>query len=771
MVGTSANLELLAELKSLVERGLAAGDLMTSEQISGNLQVFERRFGPSLLMQVDGEALLSLMHGRLGSDSKCLMYWLEFKNDEEFLGKRFGLISGGSSLNFGVFQRPADGAWVTGSPTTKRVISVSEAIEIARGQRDQLVRGAQVLGRTDVSDTSDETYADLQLKMERAAPGLAGTAWAHKYWFLLYSDRLVDFHVPQYQRFHLIKLRQLPPDRAGIVVGNAPRFICAGRYISIARALGVHVSTLSRSLSLRNGSLHAYWRVGTTEGEGGNSQWPAMREGDYAALGWAQAVPDLSPFLSEERAILKRRVRDYLSPGASNLGVVARKAGEICNFAVEMAENDIVLACQGLNVLGVGRVSGPYQYEWGLAFPHKRPVEWLSIEDWVMPVSEGPRTTVYRLGRSAENLLEAEQRLRRSVRRSRRTVPSWRTEIIAEVTPLSPLDSLSARVESILQRKGQVILYGPPGTGKTYQALRIARELAARRAFSKSFDALSDTDRTLVGPNGLVRLCTFHPSYGYEDFVEGLRPRVAAGGQMIFEPRSGIFKQLCTEASAQPSRHFILVIDEINRGDLPRIFGELLTLMERDKRGLPVTLPNTQTSFVVPANVFLIGTMNTADRSISLLDAALRRRFGFIELMPDGAHLGTRRVGNLKLGPWLDALNARLRRSLRRNSRNLQVGHAYLAPPAVLSVTDFVRVLRDEIIPLLEEYCYDDFQALQEILGPEIVDVERARIREEIFDENRQDELIEAVLFYESEDDALATDVVDDNLEQQPDEE
>ena len=289
-------------------------------------------------------------------------------------------------------------------------------------------------------------------------------------------------------------------------------------------------------------------------------------------------------------------------------------------------------------------------------------------------------------------------------------------------------------MEAVLRRKGQVILYGPPGTGKTYRALAVANELAARHAFRKSFVDLTTSERkTVADGDGLVRVCTFHPGWGYEDFIEGLRP-TTINGQMVFEPRDGIFKRLCADASKQSNRHFFLVVDEINRGDLPRIFGELLTAIEYDKRDRQIILPVTGAVFAVPKNVFIIGTMNTADRSISIMDTALRRRFGFVELMPESNLLAGRKAGGLLLGAWLDALNTRLRLHLKRDARNLQIGHAYLMPPQpITSVAEFSRILRDDIIPLLEEYCYDDFGMLRDILGGELVDAEVGRIREEIF--------------------------------------
>jgi 5-methylcytosine-specific restriction protein B len=165
----------------------------------------------------------------------------------------------------------------------------------------------------------------------------------------------------------------------------------------------------------------------------------------------------------------------------------------------------------------------------------------------------------------------------------------------------------------------------------------------------------------------------------------------------------------------------------------------------------------------------MIGTMNTADRSISLMDTALRRRFGFVELMPDSALLAGRKAGELLLGAWLDALNMRLRRHLKRDARNLQIGHAYLMPPQpITSVAEFGRVLRDDIIPLLEEYCYDDFGTLKELLGGELVDSEAGRIREEIFGANREEDLIQAVSFEEMQPLVLDQEPVDSELTGDP---
>ena len=393
---------------------LASGELLTPSQIEQQTALFRDRFGPAVLRDLDGEALLRAdARAPDAAKLRCLAYWLEFKNDDEFSGNRFGGIGGGSALKFGIFQRQSDNAWMTGSPKAQNVLSLEDAIAIARNQRDQLVAGADALSSLDTSDTSDEAYAKLQAAMEKAAPKLAHDGWAHKYWFLINPDRIDDYHSPRYQRFHLFKLLQMPPDRVGILDGGSPRFICAGRFIAAARELGVPVTTLNTILNRRDGAFHRYWRMGTTEGSDGESHWTEMRDGGFVSIGWSEQVPDLSEIIGQDKTTAKKSEygNGLLPVILTNAGVASRKAGEILNFAQEISELDFVLACEGQTVLGVGKVRGPYEYDSGLGFPHKRPVEWLPSNSWRMPDQEGPRTTVYELGKSAANLLELEQRL------------------------------------------------------------------------------------------------------------------------------------------------------------------------------------------------------------------------------------------------------------------------------------------------------------------------------------------------------------------------
>ncbi|MFL0176829.1 AAA family ATPase [Mycobacterium sp. SMC-13] len=170
----------------------------------------------------------------------------------------------------------------------------------------------------------------------------------------------------------------------------------------------------------------------------------------------------------------------------------------------------------------------------------------------------------------------------------------------------------------------------------------------------------------------------------------------------------------------------MVLIDEFNRGNIPKIFGELITLIEKDKRGVTVQLPQSRANFSVPANVYIVGTMNTADRSIHLLDSALRRRFQFIELLPDSDLLEGNNVDALALDTFLDGLNEEIR---KRFGRDKQIGHAlfYQNGEIINTPEDFASVFLYELLPLLQEYLYDDYRALGELLGG-VIDVEAQRV-------------------------------------------
>ncbi|OWZ84093.1 AAA family ATPase [Natranaerobius trueperi] len=260
--------------------------------------------------------------------------------------------------------------------------------------------------------------------------------------------------------------------------------------------------------------------------------------------------------------------------------------------------------------------------------------------------------------------------------------------------------------------------------------VEMIRNILLEMEDQESADMLAET----TTKNNLSE-CTFHPSFTYEDFIEGYKPIPTDEGKVVFELQEGIFTKLCKKAQESPDIPFYLIIDEINRGNVPKILGEMITLLEKDKRDMEVTLPQSKDSFVIPPNIYLIGTMNTSDRSIKMMDAALKRRFAFIECMPQ-KELINEEIDELGISPGkiLEQINEKL---VEIEGRDKQIGHAYFMKDGkqIYSVADLKEVFELEIIPLLQEYCYDDYERLAEIIGEGLVDSENLMINSEIFQE------------------------------------
>jgi len=281
------------------------------------------------------------------------------------------------------------------------------------------------------------------------------------------------------------------------------------------------------------------------------------------------------------------------------------------------------------------------------------------------------------------------------------------TENNADLPALSPRE-----VEKVVPMN--FILYGAPGTGKTYATAEYAMAIIERRKVDltqKAPEARAELMRKYKAAikDGRITFTTFHQSYGYEDFIQGLRPDTESGG-FNFIPVDGVFKRIADEAIQHGDKDYVIIIDEINRANISKVFGELITLIEEDKRwgeinALSVTLPSGQI-FAVPNNLFIVGTMNSADKSISLIDAALRRRFAFMEVVPNAGV-----VENAVLKTVLERLNEELFKEL--DSTDLLVGHAYFMGK---EENDLCAIMNQSIIPLLYEYFYDNSNKVKNIL-------------------------------------------------------
>ena len=402
-----------------------------------------------------------------------------------------------------------------------------------------------------------------------------------------------------------------------------------------------------------------------------------------------------------------------------------KKANEVWTL-MELEPGDTILANHGTSkVLALGEVVEP-GYEWRPEreqYQHTVHVNWdTSYAQGIAPQKRWAFVTVAKV----------------SAAMYQQVLSKGSTKPDVAIKP-STVDPVFADIASALKRKGQAILYGPPGTGKTYTALRFSlwwlmKELGETAPESLLVDdtLLREAEGRLVGKDGcghLTRL-TFHASYCYEDFIEGFRPTDTGDGTLSLRLEDGVFKRVCRQAASDTGKPYLVFIDEVNRANIAKVFGELITVLEKDKRGTVLTLPQSKQSFSIPPNVYLLGTMNTADRSIKLLDAALRRRFAFLELMPDTELLRGATVGNLALDEFLEELN---RRIAKREGREKQIGHSFLleGDSPVSDPVEFGRRFRQEILPLLQEYCYDDYAVLAEYVGKKLVNSEAQNLDQE----------------------------------------
>ena len=429
------------------------------------------------------------------------------------------------------------------------------------------------------------------------------------------------------------------------------------------------------------------------------SIWDECRRDGIMAIGWDE-LGDLGQFESQEevpRALQKLHNTD---------SIFMNDAKCLWEFSHVMEPGDVVVAKRGARtIIGRGVVRGGYRFEPEREhFIHVRDVEWTHAWEWdlghdiasktltnitnrpaYMDYLPGFFTDEYRIPQS-----DAEPADAQTLGHTPSLPPYTREDFLRDVYLEAPaLDTL----EHLVRHKKNVVLEGAPGTGKTFCARRLAWELMGKR------------------DDGCIVALQFHQSYSYEDFVEGYRP-TATG----FELRHGAFYELCHRAEADPDRSYFMLIDEINRANLSKVLGELFGLLEADKRGEKTCLLYSNEAFSVPENLYVIGTMNTADRSLALIDYALRRRFAFFAMEPAFESRQFRAYADALGSPALDALTEAVRQLNAAVAADdalgpgFAIGHSYLCNlmPGEATAENLRRVVDFELAPLVREYWFDE---------------------------------------------------------------
>jgi len=419
----------------------------------------------------------------------------------------------------------------------------------------------------------------------------------------------------------------------------------------------------------------------------GASIWDECYEKGIMAIGW-DYIGDLAAYNSKDE--MKQAMKEESDPSLP----YTMAAHATWQFAHDMKPGDIVFAKKGMyHIIGRGVVESDYVYDPSRReYKNIRRVKWTHKGEWPHPGQAAMKTltditpyTDYVAQLNAlfesDTIDDVEERV---IEYPAYDAEDFLSEVFMDEGSYETLVGL-------VRNKKNVILQGAPGVGKTFAAKRLAYSMMG----------VKDPNR--------VMMVQFHQSYSYEDFIMGFRPSEAG-----FELKRGAFYNFCKQAEIDSENEYFFIIDEINRGNLSKIFGELFMLIETDKRGVELQLLYSDEKFSVPANVYIIGMMNTADRSLAMLDYALRRRFAFFEMKPgfDAEGFQEYRMGLAsekfdRLINSIGSLNAAIAAD-DSLGEGFCIGHSYFCNLKKVTDQALSAIVEFEIIPLLKEYWFDE---------------------------------------------------------------
>lgn len=429
-----------------------------------------------------------------------------------------------------------------------------------------------------------------------------------------------------------------------------------------------------------------YWLYGPGKGA---EKWEECYKNGYMLLGWGE-LGNLERFNSKDE--MKQQMKQKYGDGSSYKNL----AHATWQFVHDIKIGDVIFVKKSSNdILGKGIVTSNYEYDEDSTdgYPNIRRVNWTNKGNWTIS-DRVPQKTLTDITPYSDFVQEI-----KALFENDDTVDDEQEVDYPVYTAKNFLDDVYMsedeyfRLVGLLRNKKNIILQGAPGVGKTYAAKRLAYSMMG------------------VKDVGRVMMVQFHQSYSYEDFIMGFRPSATG-----FELKKGVFYNFCKKVEVDSDNEYFFIIDEINRGNLSKIFGELFMLIENDKRGNSLQLLYSNEKFMVPKNVYIIGMMNTADRSLAMLDYALRRRFAFFDIKPGFETPGFREYSMIldnekfnKLISCVESLN-RVITSDESLGDGFCIGHSYFCNlrPDTFENDWLYDVVEYELIPLLREYWFDE---------------------------------------------------------------
>ncbi|MEI3595664.1 MAG: AAA family ATPase [Anaerobutyricum hallii] len=648
---------------------------------------FINHFGIEHLKSLSGKELLTSLFYNDKGNKLNLCYVLEMDKD---MREIFGSIAGGAAYKFGLFFHKKTQSWTCGSPAKPVKLTENEAIQKAEEIRNDLVAGAEIISSFGpLNSTAD--YEQLYKQLEHIS-GI-NTVWRMKYYQMLFPILFAPFYGQDIQLDVLHFLNQTPSEIPFIRMGQIALFSkkCNIPGIVFGHIWGRSTNHNNKSndsetntLSDKKHKLH-YWMYTVFD----DTSWMECQQKEIMVLGMDD-IGDYSQYDSKES------LRQELISTYDNSTSRKNQALMAWNFANKLAINDVIFAKRSNTLVGKGIVTGDYIFDDSRQeYKNIRTVKWLQIGEWEHPGKSVAKrlTDITPYTDYIEKLITifTPDELDDVDTQPEVDYPEYSSADFLSDVYMSEQDYET--LVNVLKMKKNIILQGAPGVGKTFTAKRLAYSIIGAK----------NPDR--------VQMIQFHQSYSYEDFIEGYRPT-----ENGFTIKKGSFYKFCKLAEDDDENDYFFIIDEINRGNLSKIFGELFMLIEKDKRGIELQLLYSDENFSVPPNVYIIGMMNTADRSLAMLDYALRRRFSFFTMKPGFNTIGFQTYQDSlksdafkKLISCIKQLNSKIAADISLGE-GFCIGHSYFCglTAKTATVRTLTSIIEYELIPLLKEYWFDE---------------------------------------------------------------